>query len=30
MGEIHPQTLVNLGIKMPVIALEIDIEQFYD
>ena len=27
LGEIHPQTLANLGIKMPIAALEIDIEQ---
>ena len=27
MGEISPQTLVNLGIKMPLAALEIDINE---
>jgi len=28
IGEIKPQVLSNLGIKMPVAALELDIEQF--
>jgi phenylalanyl-tRNA synthetase beta chain len=29
MGEISPQILENLKIKMPICALEIDLEQFY-
>ena len=30
LGEIHPQVLENLGLEMPVVALELNLTELFD